>query len=363
MKLSLKTAKAAATENDVRWQAVLGRDSAYDGQFYYSVSSTGIYCRPSCAARRPRPEHVSFHDSIEAAEHAGFRPCQRCKPNDATLAEQHVALIANACEMIEQAEHAFTLKQLAQKSGMSSFHFHRLFKSVTGLTPKAYSSAHQLKKMRNGLRHSGSVTEAIFEAGYNANSRFYEKSMAGLGMTPSRFRRGGINTQIRFAVAECSLGSMLVASTAKGICAILLGDDPGQLLHELQDAFPNAELLGGDEGYEETVSRVIGLVEAPAIGLELPLDIQGTVFQHRVWQALRDIPPGETASYTEIAARLGAPRAVRAVASACAANRLAVAIPCHRVVRSDGELAGYRWGIERKRTLLERESNCDDGGQ
>ncbi|MCB5184214.1 bifunctional DNA-binding transcriptional regulator/O6-methylguanine-DNA methyltransferase Ada [Methylobacillus gramineus] len=362
MKLSLKTIKAATTQHDLRWQAVLARDATYDGRFYYSVSTTGIYCRPSCGARRPKPEHVDFHASPQDAEQAGFKPCKRCKPNQPPLAEQQAVMVANACNMIEQADHAFSLEQLAQQAGISSFHFHRIFKAITGLTPKAYTSAHLHKRVRMGLKQSDSVTAAIFDAGYQASSRFYEYSTSVLGMTPSRFRAGGLKMQIRFAVAECSLGAILVASTTKGVCAILLGDDPESLLHELEDTFPHAELLGGDAGFEEMVAQVVGLIEAPGLGLSLPLDIQGTAFQQRVWQLLRDIPPGTTATYTEIAAKLGSPRAVRAVASACAANKLAVAIPCHRVVRRDGHLAGYRWGIARKRALLDKESGleCED---
>ncbi|MGF2492890.1 bifunctional DNA-binding transcriptional regulator/O6-methylguanine-DNA methyltransferase Ada, partial [Ralstonia pseudosolanacearum] len=260
------------------------------------------------------------------------------------------------CRRIEAADTPPALEALAREAGLSPYHFHRLFKTVTGLTPKAYAAAHRARKLRAQLGRGSSVTEAIYDAGFNASSRFYEASDGVLGMTASRYRAGGAQTTIRFAVGECSLGAILVAQSERGICAILLGEDPQALVHDLQDQFPKAELIGGDADFEDLVARVVGLIEAPSIGLDLPLDVRGTAFQERVWQALREIPPGTTASYAEIAARIGAPRAVRAVAQACGANHLAVAIPCHRVVRSDGQLSGYRWGVERKRALLEREA-------
>jgi AraC family transcriptional regulator of adaptative response/methylated-DNA-[protein]-cysteine methyltransferase len=239
---------------------------------------------------------------------------------------------------------------------MSRYHFHRVFKTITGVTPKAYAAAHRAQRVRDELSRAATVTDAIYGAGFNSNGRFYATSSEVLGMTPTDFRSGGNGVSIRFAVGTCSLGSILVAATAKGVCAILLGDDPEALVRELQDRFPTAELLGGDTDFEQLVAQVVGFVEAPALGLDLPLDMQGTVFQQRVWQALRAIPSGATASYTDIAERIGAPQAVRAVAQACAANAIAVAIPCHRVVRRDGTLSGYRWGVERKRALLDREA-------
>jgi AraC family transcriptional regulator of adaptative response/methylated-DNA-[protein]-cysteine methyltransferase len=269
---------------------------------------------------------------------------------------QRTAVVAELCRMIETAERAPSLEQLARHAGWSPWHLHRVFKAVTGLTPKGYADAHRAQRVRRGLARGGSVTGAFFDAGFGSSSRFYEKADAVLGMTPTRYRAGGAGTQIRFAVGRCFLGEILVAASPRGVCAILLGDDPDALLRDLQDRFPRAELLGGDAQFEQTVARVVGFVEAPRTGLDLPLDVQGTVFQQRVWQALRRIPPGKTASYAEVARRIGAPRAVRAVAGACAANKLAVAIPCHRVVRSDGGLSGYRWGIARKRALLEREA-------
>jgi len=342
-------------ENDPRWQAVLARDHAADGSFFYSVKTTGVYCRPSCPARTAKPENVRFHLSRNEAEAAGFRPCRRCKPDQPALREQHADKVAEICRLLETAETEPSLNELATIAGLSTFHFHRLFKAITGLTPKAYAAAQRSNRVRNQLAKSQSVTAAIYDAGYNSNSRFYEKSPQLLGMTPSDYRAGGTNSRIRFALGECSLGSILVAASDIGICAIALGDEPERLARELQDRFPRAELIGGDSEFEQWVAKVVGFVEAPAIGLDLPLDMRGTAFQQRVWQALLQIPVGEKVSYADIAQCIGAPKAVRAVAGACAANTLAVAIPCHRVVRSDGGLSGYRWGVERKAELLRRE--------
>lgn len=350
--------RAAATVNDPRWERVLARDPSADGLFFYSVKTTGIYCRPSCSARPARPENVDFHASAAAAEAAGFRPCKRCKPDQPPLAEQHAGLVATLCRRIEQADAAPTLDALATAAGMSPFHLHRVFKAVTGLTPRAYAAAHRARRVRSELHRADSVTDAIYEAGYNSNGRFYAEADQLLGMTPSDFRAGGTNTEIRFAIGQCSLGAILVAASPRGICAILLGDDPDALARDLQDRFPKASLIGADAAFEATVARVVGLVEAPRLGHDLPLDVRGTAFQQRVWQALREIPAGQTASYAEVAQRIGAPTSMRAVAQACGANALAVAIPCHRVVRSDGALSGYRWGVERKRSLLDREAQA-----
>ena len=347
---------AAAIVSDPRWGAVVRRDPRADGQFFYSVRTTGVYCRPSCAARGARPENVEFHDSAEAAERAGFRPCKRCQPDQLPLAEQHAATVAELCRMIENADQAPTLAQLSARSGLSTFHLHRVFKAITGVTPKQYASAHRTRRVQAGLGRSSTVTEAIYEAGYNSNGRFYEQSNDVLGMTPTAYRAGGANTEIRFAIGECSLGSILVAATERGVCAILIGDDPDALARDLQDRFPRAHLIGGDSQFEQMVAKVVGFVEAPALGLDLPLDVRGTAFQQRVWHALREIPAGRTVSYLQIATRIGAPKAVRAVGAAVGANPLAVAIPCHRVIRNDGSLCGYRWGVERKRALIEREA-------
>ena len=354
---SKKTVPARADE-DQRWQSILKRDKKADGSFFYSVKTTGVYCRPSCAARLARPENVEFHKTTEAALAAGFRPCKRCKPDEVSLSDRHKETIAGVCRMIESAEDEPSLQELADSVGISTYHFHRLFKSITGLTPKGYAQAHRAKRMRKELERGNSVTEAIFESGFNSSSRFYEKANGVLGMTPTDFRKGGAKVEIHFAVAECSLGSILVAQSDRGICAILLGDEPDELAREMQDRFPNADFKGGDKDFEKLVAKVISFVETPGIGLDLPLDVRGTAFQQRVWQALQKVPAGKTVSYSELAERIGSPKAVRAVAGACAANRLAVAIPCHRVVRNDGDISGYRWGVERKRALLKREANA-----
>jgi AraC family transcriptional regulator of adaptative response/methylated-DNA-[protein]-cysteine methyltransferase len=329
--------------------------------FWYSVRSTGVYCRPSCAARPALRRNVAFHDSRAAAEQAGFRPCLRCKPDQPPLAERQAALVAQACRLIEAAEDAPDLDALAAAVGVSRFHFHRLFKAVTGITPKAYANAARARRVQHGLAQQASVTAALYAAGYNSSGRFYAQSPALLGMKPSTFRAGGAGEQIRFAIAECSLGPILVASTAQGICAILIDDDPDFLVRDLQDRFPGAELIGAEPDYEQVVSRVVGLVEQPALGLDLPLDVRGTAFQQRVWQVLRAIPSGRRVTYAELAQLAGVPRGARAVASACAANALAVAIPCHRVVRNDGTLSGYRWGVDRKAALLDREAGSEQG--
>jgi AraC family transcriptional regulator, regulatory protein of adaptative response / methylated-DNA-[protein]-cysteine methyltransferase len=359
MRMSARTqALAAATADDPRWAVVQARSAAADGTFYYSVRTTGVYCRPSCSARVARPENVRFHSTRADAERAGFRPCKRCKPDQPSVAEQHAAMVTRACRLIETSPAAPGLEELARGAGVSTFHFHRVFRAVTGVTPRAYAAAHRGARVRRELGRTPSVTAAIYESGYNSNGRFYDESPQVLGMTPTDYRAGGANAEIRFAVGECSLGSILVARSERGVCAILLGDDPDALARELQDRFPRATLIGGDAGFEELVSRVVGFVEAPGLGLDLPLDVRGTAFQQRVWQALREIPPGRTVTYGEIASRLGMPSAARAVAGACAANPLAVAIPCHRVIRNDGGLSGYRWGVERKRALLRREASA-----
>ena len=355
MKTSPTNGQAGAARDEERWRAVVEKDRNADGEFFYSVNTTGVYCRPSCSARTPRRENVAFHESREAAEQAGFRPCKRCRPKGPGLAEQHAATVAAACRAMEAAEELPDLGALASSVGMSRFHFHRIFKAATGLTPRAYAAARRSSRMREVLRKRSTVTEAIYEAGFNSNGRFYANSSEMLGMKPRNYRSGGAGMTIRFAVGECSLGSILVAASDKGVCAIMMGDDPDLLTKDLQNRFPKANLIGGDRDFEATVAKVVGFVEAPKIGLNLPLDVRGTAFQQRVWQALREIPAGSTASYSEIAKRIGLPRAVRAVAQACASNAIAVAIPCHRVLRTDRNLSGYRWGVERKRALLKRE--------
>jgi AraC family transcriptional regulator of adaptative response/methylated-DNA-[protein]-cysteine methyltransferase len=331
------------------------RNRAADGEFFYSVATTAVYCRPSCAARRPNPRNVRFHRTSADAERAGFRPCKRCRPDAPSLGDRRAALIADACRTIETAEAEPALRALARRAGLSQHHFHRIFKSVTGVTPKAYAAAHRRSRVRDALGKRPTVTEAIYEAGFNSGSRFYASASELLGMTPSDFRDGGAHATIRFAVGECSLGAILVAASARGVCAIAIGDDPDALVRDLQDRFPRATLVGGDASFERVVAQVVGFVDGESTTLNLPLDVRGTAFQQRVWKALREVPSGSTVSYAELAARIGAPAAARGVARACAANPIAVAIPCHRVVRQDGSLAGYRWGIDRKRALLKKE--------
>jgi AraC family transcriptional regulator of adaptative response/methylated-DNA-[protein]-cysteine methyltransferase len=352
MNAAMKTRYATDAE---RWDAVQRRDAQADGVFWYSVSSTGVFCRPSCGARPALRRNVRFHDSCIEAAQAGFRACRRCKPDQPPLAERHAAAVAQACRLIDAAEEALDLDRLAQACGMSRFHFHRVFKAQTGITPKAYAAAQRAQRLQQGLAQAPSVTEALYAAGFNSSGRFYAASNGVLGMSPKAFRAGGSGATIRFAIGACSLGAILVASTGKGICAILMGDDPDLLARDLQDRFPHAELRGAEADFEATVAKVVGFVESPGLGLDLPLDVRGTAFQQRVWQALRAIPSGSTVSYAELAERVGLPAGARAIAGACAANPVAVAIPCHRVVRQDGSISGYRWGVERKAALLERE--------
>ena len=347
------------SSDDERWAAVQRRDPDADGVFWYSVRSTGVYCRPSCGARPALRANVAFHGSCAQAEQAGFRPCLRCKPDQPPLAERHAQVVARACRLIDASEADLDLDSLAQACAMSRFHFHRIFKAHTGITPKAYAAARRAARVAQGLAGAPTVTDAIYAAGYNSSGRFYAGAEGRLGMTPTSWRAGGSGAVIRFAIGACSLGAILVAATDKGICAILMGDDPGQLARDLQDRFPAADVHGADAGFEDTVAKVVGFVEAPALGLDLPLDVRGTVFQQRVWEALRRIPSGATVSYSELAERIGLASGARAIAGACAANPVAVAIPCHRVVRNDGALSGYRWGVERKRALLERERGGD----
>ncbi|MQT12363.1 bifunctional DNA-binding transcriptional regulator/O6-methylguanine-DNA methyltransferase Ada [Segnochrobactrum spirostomi] len=341
---------------DVRWRAVLDRDPAADDAFVYAVITTGIYCRPTCPSRRPLRGNARFFADAGEASAAGFRPCLRCRPEGSAPSERQGDAIREACRLIEVSETIPSLDALAEAAGLSRFHFHRLFKAATGLTPKAYAVARRAARVREGLARGDSVTGALYEAGFASNGRFYAAADSMLGMKPSDYRAGGRGEEIRFAVGECSLGSILVAESGRGVCAILLGDAPEPLIHEFEGRFPNARLVGGDAAFEARVAQVVGFVEAPHGKLDLPLDIRGTAFQQRVWKALRDIPAGTTITYKTLAARIGQPEAVRGVASACAANAIGVVIPCHRVVRTDGGLAGYRWGIARKQALIAREA-------
>ncbi|HEY3591536.1 MAG TPA: bifunctional DNA-binding transcriptional regulator/O6-methylguanine-DNA methyltransferase Ada [Buttiauxella sp.] len=342
--------------DESRWQAVETRDSGADGQFIFAVKTTGICCRPSCSARHPLRKNVVYFRTVAAAIDAGFRPCKRCQPDKLAPEQQRIDRITQACRILETRSEPIVLAELAAQVAMSPFHFHRLFKQVTGLTPHAWQKTLRAKRLREQLTQSEDVTRAIFDAGYQSGSNFYQQADEVLGMTAKQYRQGGERTAIQFVVGSCRLGEFLVAQSERGICAILLGDDAQVLVHELKALFPHSSLNPGDETFAQGVAQVVSFIEHPSQHFALPLDIQGTAFQQQVWQALRDIPAGKTASYREIAQLIGKPQAVRAVAGACAANKLAVIIPCHRVVRNDGALSGYRWGVERKRQLLEMEA-------
>lgn len=347
-----------ASEDDERWHAVQRRGQGVAGGFFYAVLTTGVYCRPSCAARTPRRENVVFFAAPAEAERAGYRACKRCRPNSETRERRQALLIAEVCRRIEQCEPAPGLDELARDAGLSPSHLHRVFKAVLGLTPKAYALARRAERLRTELHEQTSVTQAIYGAGYGSSSRFYESSQELLGMTPTLYRSGGPALDIRFAIGSSSLGLVLVGATPRGVCAILLGDERQALLDELAQRFPHASRRPAGAEFEHWVAQVVNWVENSRAGSELPLDIQGTAFQQRVWQALRSVAPGETVSYSELARAVGLPAGARAVAQACAANPLAVAIPCHRAVRKDGSLSGYRWGRHRKREMLKRESEA-----
>ncbi len=342
-------------QDGARWRAVCERDALADGVFLYAVITTGIYCRPSCAARQPKRENVTFYSTAKAAREAGYRACKRCRPEQAPNAHPHQACVLQACRLIESSDDRLSLADLAQQAGLSPHHFQRVFKSIVGLTPKQYEKACREQRLRQQLPGASTVTDAIYASGFASAGRFYAEAADTVGMRPAQRRAGGKGERIRFALGDCSLGAILVAASDKGVCAIALGDDPAQLTDELQRDFSDADLVGGDPAFEHLVANVVGLVEDPTAAHDVPLDIRGTAFQKQVWQALGNVKAGTTASYSQIAAAIGKPSATRAVAQACSANRLAVAIPCHRVVRRDGGISGYRWGVERKIQLLGRE--------
>jgi AraC family transcriptional regulator, regulatory protein of adaptative response / methylated-DNA-[protein]-cysteine methyltransferase len=341
--------------DEQRWQAVQARSPRADGAFVLAVTTTGIYCRPSCPARRPRREHVLFFESGVQAEAAGFRACKRCRPNGTAPREEQREAIAQACRSIEAAAEPPALDTLAAAAGLSPSHFHRLFKSIVGVTPKEYGVAVRDRRVKEELERGASVTEAIYGAGYNASSRFYEGAAGRLGMTAGEYKNGAPGVQVRFALGESSLGKVMVAVTERGVCAIQLGASRPDLVDALRARFPHADVREDDTGFAGWVAQVVAFVETPGRGLDLPLDIQGTAFQQRVWKALQQIPVGETRTYAEIARQVGSPAAARAVGQACGANRIALAIPCHRAVAAGGGLGGYHWGVMRKQELLRRE--------
>ena len=337
------------------WAALEKRDASVAGKFLYGVRTTGVYCRPGCTSRLPLRRNTVFFETIAEAESAGLRPCKRCRPADGSAAARHVAAIEKACALLRTSETIPSLAELADAACISRYHFHRVFKQITGVTPRDYARSHRLGRLGEKLDAGQPITASIYASGFGSSSRAYEMAPAGLGMTPGKRRRGGSGETIRFVTVVTPLGWALVAATPRGICMTALGDDRDSLAAALQERFPRAELVPEDAGLKQWADRIVRFITAPEQNLDLPLDIRGTAFQARVWRALRKIPLGKTASYTEIAAALGQPKAVRAVAQACAANKLALIVPCHRVIRSDGELGGYRWGLERKRELLSRE--------
>jgi AraC family transcriptional regulator, regulatory protein of adaptative response / methylated-DNA-[protein]-cysteine methyltransferase len=352
--------------SNFQWEGVLRKDASLDGQYLFAVKTTGIYCRPSCPSRTPKRSNVSFFATNEEARSAGFRACLRCAPDGLSKREQQTQAILQACRIIDESEEKISLASLAAQVSLSTHHFHRVFKDVTGVTPQDYFRARQIAEIGQSLKSTNSVTEAIYEAGFSSSGRFYESSNAMLGMTPKAYKSGGAGEAIRVSIRTCSLGLVLIAATQRGICTIEFGNDEAALTTRLSTRFPNAVLLTSDPQFNEWLERLLSYIEAPTKAMDLPLDIRGTVFQQQVWKALQEIPVGTTASYLDVAQKIRKPKAARAVATACASNALAVVIPCHRVVRGNGELSGYRWGVERKRKLLEFEAqlmNLPDGSK
>ena len=350
----MKDQKPFSTD-EARWDALKNRNSDADGFFYYGVKSTSVFCRPGCSSRRPLRKNVVFLESCREALNQGFRPCKRCKPGDKKADAASIKLIVDACRQIEQAETPPPLEKLAKRAGLSPSHFHRLFKKIVSVTPKQYGVTHQLQRFRDTILSGNSVTDAIYQSGFSSSSRAYEKSSRLPGMKPRELKSGGAAITIQYGLSPCFLGWVIVGATDRGVCSVEFGDSPDELPLILQRRFPKALLKKGDEEFESLICEVTAFIESPDLDVQIPLDVQGTVFQQKVWDILRQIKPGETKSYSEIAEKLGNPRAVRAVAGACASNRLAVVIPCHRVVAKDGRISGYRWGIERKKQLLKNE--------
>ena len=343
------------TELQSKWQQVMSRDARQDGRFVFAVRTTGIYCRPSCPSRRPRRESVEFFSNPGDAERAGYRACLRCKPTEASAQAQY---IARARHLLDNAEGVMTLSELSKRVGLSPFHLQRLFKRATGLSPREYQSARRMQSVKAGLRQGDDVTTALYDAGYGSPSRLYEKAPQQLGMTPGEYRRGGAGASISFAIAPTPLGRMLVAATERGLCAVRFGESATELERDLRREFHAAELHRDDAAMKHYVEPLQAAIRGENTIIDLPLDVRATAFQMKVWEKLRQIPRGETRSYSEIAREIGQPSATRAVARACATNPVAIAVPCHRVVRSDGDTSGYRWGVERKEKLLERERQC-----
>ncbi len=337
------------------WQAVLRRDARYDRIFVYAVRSTRIYCRPSCPSRRPRPDRVTFHPDAAAAEQAGFRPCRRCRPHADGPPDPWPDRIRRACAALESGDGRLNLAEIAAAVGGSRFQLHRRFRQMLGLTPHEFADASRLDRLKSRLRTGGTITAALYDSGFGSTRALYEKSTSRLGMTPRFYQRAGASLTIAYSIGSSSRGRVLVARTSKGICSIKLGDDDGSLIDELRAEFPAADLRDGGSGGDPTLQAVLRRIDGAPTHVDLPLDIRGTAFRRRVWAALMAIPEGETRSYGDIAAAIGQPGAARAAGSACAANSIAVLIPCHRAIREDGSLGGYRWGLRRKQALIDRE--------
>ena len=347
--------KACTTSEDRRWNAVLARDARADGTFVYAVTSTGVYCKPSCASRRPRRERVVFFESTNDASRAGYRACRRCRPDTADMSDPWIEKVRRACVYLANVDGHLSLARLAARIGGSPYHLQRSFKRIVGVTPREYADACRLRKVQKRLRAGASVTDAMFDAGYVSSSRFYERAASKLAMKPQAYRRGGAGSEIAYAVGDSPLGRLLVAATAKGICAVFMSDSDARLERAIRDEFPMANLVPEHPGLKRWMREIVRQLEGRRPRIELPLDIQATAFQWQVWNALSRIPYGETRTYKEVAASIGRPSAVRAVARACATNPVSVVIPCHRVVRTSGDLAGYRWGVDRKKALLAAE--------
>lgn len=342
--------------NDQLWQAVVAKDARFDGQFVFAVSSTGVYCRPSCPSRRAHRERVSFFDLPEAAEQAGFRACLRCQPKRARILDPQIDLVQRVCRLLDETESdSPRLAELASHAGVSVFHLQRTFKRLMGISPRQYLAARKFGNFKALVRKGESVTTSLYESGFNSSSRLYEYASEELGMTPATYSRGGRGVQISYTIVDSTMGRLLVALTERGVCAVRMSDGDAALEQDLHEEFPQAQITRDDSALLEPVEKILNHLDKNEPRLDLPLDIRSTAFQRQVWERLREIPYGETVSYGDVAKAVGKPGAVRAVGRACATNPVALVIPCHRVVREDQSLGGYRWGLERKKKLLERE--------
>ena len=355
--VGVPTRKVANMESDVLWQAVRTRDARFNGAFVFAVRTTGIFCKPSCTARAAKRENVVFFDAAGAARNAGFRACLRCKPESAKTVDPQVEIVMKACELLDRNDEV-SIDSVADELGLSTSHFQRTFKEIMGVSPKKYAEAKKMERFKDELRSGSDVTTAMYEADYGSSRGLYEKAASGLGMTPATYKKGGKGMRIDFVVTDCELGKLLVARTSKGVCSVTIGDSAAGLRDGLSEEFPNAEITESAEAggqLKTAVDAILAYMSGKNRRLVLPLDLKATAFQLQVWEFLQKIPYGETRSYSEVAEALGDKKKVRAVAQACARNRVAMVIPCHRVVASTGDLAGYRWGVERKKRLLEKE--------